>query len=186
MANEATAADLTGTWSLDPAHTRLGFSARHAMVATVRGGFETFTGSITIDGENPAASKAAVSIEAASIATGHGDRDNHLRTNDFLDAPNYPTLTFTSTGVTSGEDEDSYVLRGDLTIRGVTRPIEIALEFQGLAKDPFGNLRAGFEGHATINRKDFGVNFNAPLETGGVLVSDKVKIDLDISAIKVA
>lgn len=185
MANDVTTPDLTGTWTLDPTHSRLGFSARHAMVATVRGGFESFSGSITIDADNPAASKAEVTIDASSITTGNADRDNHLRTNDFLDVPNHPNLTFTSTGVKAGQD-DAYVLLGDLTIRGVTRPVEIAIEFQGLAKDPFGNTRAGFEGRTSINRKDFGVSFNAPLETGGVLVSDKVKIELDISAIKVA
>ncbi|MGF7235963.1 MAG: YceI family protein [Frankia sp.] len=179
--------DLTGTWTIDPAHSRLGFSVRHAMVATVRGSFEKFSGTIVIDGAEPAASKAEVTIQADSISTGNPDRDNHLRTNDFLDAPSHETITFTSTGVkASSDDEDAYVLLGDLTVRGITKPVEIALEFQGLAKDPFGNTRAGFEGRATINRKEFGVSFNAPLETGGVLVADKVKIELDISAIKSA
>ncbi len=179
--------DLTGTWTLDPAHSRIGFSVRHAMVATVRGSFEKFSGTIVIDGTEPAASKAEVTVQADSINTGNPDRDNHLRTNDFLDAPSHETIAFASTGVKAGsDDEDTYVLLGDLTIRGITKPIEITLEFQGIAKDPFGNTRAGFEGRAAINRKDFGVNFNAPLETGGVLVADKVKIELDVSAIKSA
>jgi polyisoprenoid-binding protein YceI len=179
-----TTEDLTGTWTLDPAHSRVGFSARHAMVATVRGSFGKFDGAITIKGTEPAAVSTTVTIDATSIDTQNADRDNHLRANDFLDVPNHSTITFTSTGVKPGDDSDSYVLLGDLTIRGVTKPVELDVEFQGLATDPFGNVRAGFEAHGSINRKDFGVNFHAGLEAGGLLVSDKVKIDIDVSAIK--
>ena len=177
-------AELTGTWTIDPAHTRIGFAARHAMVTTVRGQFTGFEGTLRLDGENPAASSATVTIQTATFDTGVPDRDAHVRSADLLDVEKYPTITFTSTGVRAGDDEGSYVLTGDLTIRGVTRSVDIEITFEGSSKDPFGNVRAGFTGSTTISRKDFGLTWNAVLETGGVLVSDKVKIELDVSAIK--
>ena len=176
-------ADLTGDYTLDVTHTRLGFVARHAMVTKVRGSFTDFEGTIHLDAQNPAASTATLTIQVASITTGNDQRDGHLRTNDFFDAPTFPTITFTSTSVeVLGADE--FRLHGDITIKGVTKPISIDVEHTGTAKDPFGNLRAGFDGKAQLTRSDFGITYNAALETGGVLVSDKITLELDISAVK--
>jgi len=178
-----TALNLTGTWDVDPAHTRLGFAARHAMVATVRGGFDVFSGTIVLDEQNPAASHAEVEIDAASISTGNEQRDQHLRSADFLDVEQFPTLTFRSTSA-ERVDEDTYRMVGDLTIKGQSRPVTLELDFQGSSPDPFGNTRAGFEGRTTINRKDWGLTWNVAIEGGGILVGEKVKIELDVSAIK--
>ena len=176
-------AELTGTFTIDPTHSRIGFVARHAMVTKVRGAFTEFSGSATLDAANPEASSAELTIAVASIDTANPQRDEHLRTNDFFDAPTYPEITFRSTGVEL-LGADAFALTGDLTIKGVTNAVTVPFEFEGLATDPFGNLRAGFEGAVTINRKDYGITFNAALETGGVLVSDKVGLEFDISAIK--
>jgi polyisoprenoid-binding protein YceI len=174
--------ELTGTWAIDPHHTVIGFTTKHAMVTTVRGSFGSFTGSASIDAENPENSTATLDIDVASVTTGSPDRDNHLRSPDFFDAENHPTMTFRSTG--AKVDGEAVVLTGDLMIKGVTRTADIAFEFGGLATDPFGNRRAGFEGSGSLSRKDFGLTWNAALETGGVLVSDKIKLVLDVSAIK--
>jgi polyisoprenoid-binding protein YceI len=176
-------AALSGTYVLDPSHSRLGFVARHAMVTKVRGSFPDFTATAELDFEDPTRSTASVVIQAASIDTGQPQRDEHLRTNDFFDVPSFPTWTFTSTSVERSGDDD-FVLHGDLTIKGTTRPVSIAFEHTGTATDVYGNLRAGFEGRATVNRKDFGIAWNAPLEAGGVLVGDKIVLELDVSAIK--
>lgn len=174
--------DLSGDWTIDPSHSRIGFSARHAMVTTVRGQFKEFSGTAHIDTANPAASKVEVTIAGASIDTGSADRDAHLRSGDFFDNDTYPDLTFVSTSVE--RDGDEWAITGDLTIKGVSKPVTVVFESTGSAKDPFGNTRAGFEGATTINRKDWGLTWNAALETGGVLVSEKIKLDFDISAIK--
>jgi polyisoprenoid-binding protein YceI len=178
-------AQTTGTWSIDPSHSRIGFSAKHAMVATVRGQFTDFSGSLTLDGSAPDISSASVSIVASSISTSSDDRDNHLRSGDFLDVEAFPELTFRSTGVRH-EGGSDFVMDGELTIRGTTRPVELKVELEGLATDPFGNERIGFAGETVISRKDFALTWNVALEAGGVLVSDKVKITLDVSAIKSA
>ena len=170
----------TGTWVLDPAHTRLGFEARHAMVSKVRGSFGIFEGTLVLDGENPANSRASVVIDASSITTGSADRDAHLRAADFLNVEEFPTLTFTSTSVR--QDGDDFVMVGELTIRGTTRPVEITADLEGVVGDPWGNTKIGFEGLASISRKDFGLTWNVALEAGGVLVSDTVKIVLDVQA----
>jgi len=175
--------ELTGTYTLDPAHTRIGFVARHAMVTKVRGSFDEFAGTAVLDGANPANSRVEVTIEAASIDTRNAQRDEHLRGNDFLAMQEYPKITFASTGVRQA-GETTFDVTGDLTIKGVTNSITIPFEFEGAAKDPFGNERVGFEGSVTINRKDYGVTWNAALEGGGVLVSDKVTLEFEISAIK--
>ena len=177
--------ELTGTYTLDPAHTRIGFVARHAMVTKVRGAFNEFEGTATLDGANPADSSAQVTISAASIDTRNAQRDEHLRSNDFLSMDEYPQITFSSTGARQ-VDDSTFELTGDLTIKGVTNAITIPFSFEGAAKDPFGNLRVGFEGAVTINRKDYGITWNAALETGGVLVSDKVTLEFEISAVKTA
>ncbi len=174
--------DVSGTYDLDPTHTRIGFSARHAMVTTVRGSFTDFTGEAHIDTVNPESSSVSLTIQAASVNTGQGQRDGHLRTGDFFDVDTFPTLTFASTAV-SRPESDVWSITGDLTIKGVTRPVTMEFEQTGSAKDPYGNLRVGFEGGTTINRTDWGLSFNAALETGGVLVSEKVKLEFDVSAI---
>ena len=176
--------DLTGTYQLDPNHTQLGFVARHAMVTKVRGHFTDVDGTLTIDAADPTRSTANVQIKAASITTGNDQRDAHLRNADFFDVETHPEIVFDSTSIDQ-TGEETFRLSGDLTIKGVTKPVSVDLEYTGSAKDPFGNLRAGFEGRAEINRKDWGVTWNAALETGGFLVGEKIKLELDVSAIKV-
>jgi polyisoprenoid-binding protein YceI len=175
--------ELSGTYTLDPAHTRIGFVARHAMVTKVRGAFNEFEGTAVIDGANPANSHVEVTINAASIDTRNDQRDEHLRSNDFLAMQEYPHITFSSTGVRQVDDA-TFEVTGDLTIKGVTNAITIPFSFEGAARDPFGNQRVGFEGAVTINRKDYGIIWNAALETGGVLVSEKVTLEFEISAVK--
>ena len=176
--------DIAGDYTLDVTHTRLGFSARHAMVTTVRGQFTEFDGVAHIDTANPADSTATLSIKAASITTGQADRDGHLRSGDFFDVETFPELTFVATDVARA-DASTWTVTGDLTMKGVTRPVSIDFEATGSARDPFGNLRVGFEGATTVNRKDWGLTWNAALETGGVLVSEKIKLEFDVSAIAV-
>jgi polyisoprenoid-binding protein YceI len=176
-------AELTGDYTIDPAHSSIGFVARHAMVTKVRGNFDEFDGHIHVDAENPSQSSAKVTIKAASIDTRNADRDAHLRSNDFFAMDEYPEIVFESTSAEK-VDDSTYRVAGDLTIKGVTRPISVDFEFTGSATDPFGNKRVGFEGSVQVNRKDWGVNWNAPLELGGVLVSEKVTLEFDLSAIK--
>lgn len=176
-------AQLTGEYTLDPAHTRIGFVARHAMVTKVRGAFNEFTGTARIDGENPERSSVALTIKAESIDTRNADRDGHLRSNDFLAMAEYPEITFRSTGVRR-TGEDAFDVTGDLTVKGVTHPVVVPLTYEGQATDPFGNSRIGLEGNTTINRQDFGVTWNAALETGGFLVSDRIVLEFEISAVK--
>ncbi|MFB9315682.1 YceI family protein [Nocardioides plantarum] len=175
-------ADITGDYTIDPAHTRLGFVARHAMVTKVRGHFDAFTGTAHVDTANPAASKVDLAIEAASVTTGNADRDGHLQTADFFGAAEHPQITFSSTEVS--RDGSTWTVTGDLTIKGTSKSITIDFDEVGSAQDPFGNTRVGFEGGVTVNRSDWGLNFNAKLDTGGVLVSEKIKLEFDISAIK--
>ena len=176
--------ELQGTYVLDPSHTAIGFVTRHAMVTKVRGSFEEYTGTATIDGANPSASTLNVDIKADSINTRNADRDAHVRSGDFLDVETYPEITFRGTDfAVKGDVVD---VTGDLTIRGTTKSVTIPFEFQGAAKDPFGNERIGFEGSADISRADFGLTWNAALETGGFLVADKVTLEFEVSAIKQA
>jgi polyisoprenoid-binding protein YceI len=176
-------AALTGDYSIDASHTTIGFVARHAMVTNVKGKFLDFSGSLHLDGTDPALSSASIDVKMESIDTGNADRDGHLKSADFFKTDEFPTMTFRSTGAEALGGDD-YRITGDLSILGVTRPITIDLEFNGAAKDPFGNERVGFEGKAEILRSEFGLTWNAALETGGVLVSDKIKLNFDISAIK--
>ena len=176
--------ELNGTYVLDPSHSTFSFVTRHAMVTKVRGSFEKFEGQAVVDGANPANSTLDVTIDAGSVNTRNADRDAHIRSADFFDVEHYPTWTFKGTDfAVKGDVVD---VTGDLTIKDVTRSITIPLEYQGAAKDPFGNTRVGFEGSTTINRSDFGLTWNAALETGGFLVSDKVAIEVEISAIQQA
>ncbi|MZD07448.1 polyisoprenoid-binding protein [Streptomyces sp. SID5785] len=174
---------LTGDYTIDPAHTTLGFVARHAMVTNVKGSFTDFTGSLHLDGADPAKSTASFDVQMESIETGNADRDGHLKSADFFKIDEFPTMTFRSTAAEALGD-DSYRITGDLTILGTTKPISIDLEFNGSATDPFGNQRVGFEGSTSILRSEWGLTWNAALETGGVLVSDKIKLNFDVSAIK--
>ena len=177
--------ELAGTYTIDPAHTRIGFVARHAMVTKVRGAFNEFEGAVVVDGDDLAKSSATLTVHAASIDTRNEQRDAHLRSNDFLALEQFPQITFVSTGVRQ-TGPTSLELAGDLTVRGVTNPVVVPFEFEGAAVDPFGNLRVGFEGSLAINRSDYGVTWNAALETGGVLVSDKIVLELEVSAVKSA
>lgn len=179
----AAVTDISGDYTLDASHSRLGFSARHAMVTTVRGQFGEFAGTAKVDTTTPANSSVSLTITTASIDTGNADRDGHLASGDFFDAETFPELTFASTKV-ERRGVDVWVITGDLTIKGISRSVSIEFESTGSAVDPYGNLRIGFEGGTTINRKDWGLTWNAALETGGVLVSDKIKLDFDISAIR--
>ena len=178
----STLQNLSGTYTLDTSHTEIGFAARHAMVTKVRGAFTDFDGT-AVTGPNLEGARINVNIQAASVDTGNGDRDGHLRSGDFFDVENYPLITFTSTEITNPEEETLRVA-GDLTIKDVTRPVVIDFEFDGVATDPFGNERVGLSGKVVVNRKDFGLEWNAALETGGVLVSENVTLTFEISAIK--
>ncbi|GAB3854999.1 YceI family protein [Nocardioides maradonensis] len=175
---------ITGDYTLDTSHSRLGFVARHAVVTKVRGQFGEWTGTAHVDAENPANSSVTVTIKPASVSTGSADRDGHLASADFFDTEKFPEWTFVSTAV--ARDGAEWTITGDFTVRDVTKPLTIVVEETGSAKDPFGNIRVGFEGSAEINRKDFGLTWNAALETGGVLVSEKIKLEFDLSAIKTA
>jgi len=177
-------ADLLGDYVVDAAHTRIGFAVKHAMVTTVRGAFKEFEGTAKLDPANPGASSVEIRIKVASVDTGSEQRDGHLRTADFFEAEKYPEMTFVSTAVQQ-VDDDTFAVTGDLTIKDVTRPVTIDFTVDGSARDPFGNLRVGFEGSTTVNRTDWGLTWNSTLETGGVLVSEKVKLDFDVSAIQV-
>ncbi|MFD5870176.1 YceI family protein [Streptomyces sp. NPDC060322] len=185
LAVDPALAALTGTYTIDPAHSSIGFTVRHAMVTNVRGSFGDHEGTLVLDGANPAASTASIDVKISSVDTGITDRDGHLVSGDFFDAETFPLMTFRSTQAEQ-LGGDTYRVTGDLTIKDATRPLSIDLEFNGSATDPYGNQRVGFEGSAEILRSDWGLTYNAALETGGVLVGDKVKLSFDISAIKAA
>jgi len=172
-----------GTWVIDPTHSQLGFETRHAVITKVRGNFADFEGTITV-ASDVAESTASVSAKLASINTGNADRDGHLRSPDFFDTDNNELLTFVAKSFKPAGD--TFVVTGDLAIKGVTNSIDLDVELTGTATDPFGNDRAGFEATGTLSRKDFGLVWNVALETGGFLVSDTIKLQLDISAIKQA
>lgn len=176
--------ELNGTYVLDPTHTTLSFVTRHAMVTKVRGSFEEFEGQAVVDGANPSNTTLEVKINPASVNTRNADRDNHVRSADFFDVDNYPVWTFKGTDF--AVNGDVVEVTGDLTIKDTTKSITIPLEYQGAAKDPFGNMRVGFEGSTQVSRADFGLTWNAALETGGFLVSDKITLEFEISAIQQA
>ncbi len=173
----------SGTWVIDPTHTVIGFTVRHAMVAKVRGRFNEFSGSFTLDGDNPSASRAEITIQTASFDTQNTERDTHVRSADFLDVENYPTMTFTSTKV-DVTGPNTFTVTGDLTIRGTTKSVPVTFELLGTSKDPWGGTRIGFEGEGEINRKEYNLTWNVALETGGVLVAENVKLTLDVEAVK--
>jgi polyisoprenoid-binding protein YceI len=165
-------------WELDTNHTRLGFSAKHLMVTTVRGGFGDFAGFIEIDGDDESTAKGEVVINTASVGSGVEDRDNHLRSADFFDVENYPQMKFVSTRVEK-VGNDKYKVFGDLTIKDVTRPVELDAEIEGRINDPWGNERVGLSASTKINRKDWGLTWNMAIEAGGVVVSDQIKIEVE-------
>lgn len=177
-------AALTGEWMIDPAHSRIGFSVRHAMVTTVRGAFTEYESRLYFDGRNPARSKAEIVVSTASVETGVEQRDAHLIGDEFLNVAKYPRMSFTSTAVHLSSN-DVYRMTGDLTIRGITRPVVLELTYIGHTVDPFGDDRVGFDGTTTINRSDWGLTYNARLAEGGAMVSEKVRLQFDIAAIRV-
>jgi len=172
-------------WNIDPSHSGVHFTVRHLVISKVRGSFDKWQGTVDFDAQNPAASKVAVRIDAASVDTREEKRDAHLRSPDFLDVEKYPELTFSSTEVEQSGDSE-YRVTGDLTIHGVTRSVVLEAELLGYGKDPWGNERMGFSASTSVNRKDFGLGWNQALETGGVLVGEKIDIALDIQAVKAA
>jgi len=174
---------LTGDYTLDTSHSRIGFVARHAMVTKVRGSFKEFEGHLHLDADDPSRSSAEVTIAVDSIDSGNPDRDAHLRSADFFDVEQYPAIAFRSTEA-QVLDGDTYRLTGDLTIRDTTRPVTIDLELTGALHDPFGLVRVGFEGSVVVNRRDFGLEWNMALDAGGLLVSEKVTIELDVAAVR--
>ncbi len=175
-------ADLTpGVWTVDPIHSTIGFTARHLMITKVHGHFTDFDGTVTI-AEDPLASTLEANVRLGSVDTGSADRDGHLRTADFFDVEHHPEMTLRSTEIV--EQGGDYALEGDLTIAGQTHPVTFALEFDGVTLDPYGNTKAGFAATAEINRSDWGLTFNMALETGGVVVSEKIKIELDVQLVR--
>jgi polyisoprenoid-binding protein YceI len=171
---------VAGTWTIDPVHSEVGFTVRHMMVSKVRGKFTEFSGEL-VTGKNPLDSRVSATIELPSIDTGNADRDNHIRSADFFETETFKTMTYRSTGLRV--DGDDYVLDGELTLKGVTKPVTLKLEVGGFGPDPYGGTRAGFSATGEIKRSDFGVDFNAVLETGGLVVSDKVNLHLEIEAV---
>jgi polyisoprenoid-binding protein YceI len=174
---------VAGTWTIDPVHSEVGFSVRHMMVSKVRGKFTSFSGEL-VTGQDPSDSSVTAEIDMASIDTGNEQRDGHIRSADFFEVEAYPTMTYRSTGVRVEGGE--YILDGDLTLKGITKSVPLSLELNGFGPDPYGGTRAGFTAIGEINRRDFGVNFHAALETGGAVVADKVALHLEIEAILAA
>jgi polyisoprenoid-binding protein YceI len=176
-------ATATATWTIDQSHSLAEFSVRHMMVSTVKGSFQTISGAVVLDEADLTNSSIEATIDTASITTRDEKRDEHLRSADFFEAAVFPTITFASTGITRRGGDD-YDVAGNLTIKGVTRPVTLKTTFNGIGTSPWGTSVAGFEAHTEISRKDFGLEWNVALETGGVLVGDKVKIHLEIEVIK--
>ncbi|MEC7263154.1 MAG: YceI family protein [Bacteroidota bacterium] len=171
----------TTIWNLDPTHSELTFKVKHLMISNVKGSFTKFNAKI--EGDDFETSKITATVDAASVFTNNADRDGHLKSGDFFEVETYPELKFESTHITKTDDGE-YTLTGDLTIKGITKSVELEVEFGGYMKDPYGNEKAGFSFEGKINRKDFGLNWNAALETGGVLVSDEVKIAAEVQFVK--
>lgn len=170
-------------WIIDAAHSYVGFSVRHMMVTTVRGRFTSFSGSLELDPTDFTRSSAVGEVDVASVSTENADRDNHLRTGDFFDVAQHPKMSFRSTRIEKKDDE-RYVVHGELTLRGVTREVALDVEYAGVSRNPWGKNIVGVSASGTIRRQDFGVNFHQLLETGGVAVSDKVKLELELQAVE--
>jgi polyisoprenoid-binding protein YceI len=170
------------TWTIDGAHAEVGFAVKHLMISTVRGRFGTVTGAVDLDDVNPLSSKIDVTIDVASIDTRQEQRDNHLRSPDFFDAANFPTMRFAGSSIT-GDLNGTFRVTGDLTIRGITKPVTLDVTAEGRTRDPWGNDRAGFSATGKISRSAFGLTWNQVLESGGVMVSDEVKLSLDVELV---
>ena len=170
----------SGRWTVDPVHSYVGFVARHMMIARVHGAFRDFSAEVVI-GDNPLDSKVTAVIQTGSIDSGSTDRDNFVRASDFFDVEHYPEMSFESTGFAA--EGNDYTMTGDLTIKGVTKPVTFDVEFDGYTGDPWGNDRAGVYAQVTVNRHDWGISWNAPLESGGVMLSDNVKLELDLQIV---
>ncbi|PLR96801.1 YceI family protein [Bacillus sp. T33-2] len=170
-------------WAIDPTHSGVDFSIKHMMISNVKGSFNKFDASIEADPADLTTAAINVTVDAASVDTRNDDRDNHLRSGDFFDAEKYPSMTFNATNIVK-KGEDEYEVTGDLTIRDVTKTETLTVTFEGQGKDPWGNEKVAFSGAGTFNRSDYGLVWNAALETGGVLVGDKVKISFEIQAVK--
>jgi polyisoprenoid-binding protein YceI len=183
MNEERTMADKITTWNVDPMHAELGFAVRHLMLSTVRGRFGAVTGSVQVNETDPSKSKIDVTVDINSVDTRQEGRDTHLRSADFFDVENHPTMHFVSKKI-EGDVTEDFKVTGDLTIRGTTHEVTLSATLQGRGKDPWGNERAGYEATGKINRKDFGMHFNAAMETGGVVVGDEVKISIDVELIR--
>jgi polyisoprenoid-binding protein YceI len=177
-------AELAGTWEFDPAHTRLGFLARQLVITTVRGSFGEVVGSASLDPTNPQNSEVSVTIRANSIKTGSDRRDAHLRSAAYFEVEKYPTIEFRSTELRPTENPQVWTIVGDLTIRTVTGQVELTMTYCGVSGDPWDGIRAGFEGTATVNRTNWGVNWNRVIEAGGFVIGDNVTLELEIQAIK--
>jgi polyisoprenoid-binding protein YceI len=169
------------TWNIDTVHSEVGFSVRHMMVSKVRGRFTKFSGQL-VTADDPLRSSVTAEIDLTSINTGQEQRDEHIRSADFFEVETYPTMTYKSTGIRVEDGE--YILDGDLTLKGVTKNVPLRLELQGFGEDPYGGYRAGFTATGEINRRDFNVNFSAPMQNGGAIVADKIQLHLEIEAIK--
>jgi len=174
---------VAGTWTIDPVHSEIGFSARHMMVSKVRGKFGNFSGQI-VTAEDPFKSSATAEIDLKSITTGNDQRDEHLRSADFFEVETYPTMTYRSTGARF--EDGNYILDGELTLKGITRKVPLVLELNGFGPDPYGGTRAGFTASGELSRSDFNVSFNAPLQNGGVVVGDKITLHLEVEAVLAA
>lgn len=170
-------------WVLDPTHSEILFKVKHLMITNVKGEFRKFEGNLETSGNDFSKAKGHAKIDSSSIFTNNDDRDNHLKSADFFDVEKFPELTFETTSF-SKSDDDNYLVKGTLTIKGVGREISLKAEFGGIMKDPWGNEKAGFSLTGTINRKDWGLNWNAALEAGGVLVSDEIKLSAEVQFVK--
>jgi polyisoprenoid-binding protein YceI len=175
---------LTGTqWAIDPVHSEIGFKIKHLMISNVKGFFSQYSATIASDKNHPLTSDISLTIDPASIHTGDTGRDQHLRTGDFLDVDQFPSIEFTGTSITKVTD-DQYKLFGNLTMKGITKPVTLDVEFGGIMKDPWGNEKAGLIVNGKINRKDWGLTYNAALETGGVLLGEEIRINAEIQLVK--
>jgi polyisoprenoid-binding protein YceI len=174
------------TWKFDTTHTEIQFKARHLMITNVTGNFDSYDGTVETTGDDFATAKVSFTVDAASINTNNEQRDAHLKSDDFFSVEKFPSLTFTSTKLEKSGSDDHYILHGDFTIRDVTKPVTLDVDFGGVVTDPWGNVKAGLEVSGKINRKDFGLNWNAVMEAGGVVVSEEIKILCQVELLKAA
>lgn len=171
-------------WTIDPAHSEIQFKVKHLMITTVTGSFQKFDADINAEGDDLSKARVRFTADIASVTTGNDQRDGHLKSADFFDADQFPQLVFEATGTENVDNDGSWTLRGDLTIKGVTKPVQLSVEWGGVQRDPWGNTKAGVSIHGKIDRKEWGLNWNSALEGGGVLVSDEVRIAIEAQLVK--